>query len=254
MVLVYDGTYEGFLSAVFEAYALHIAGSAMISTEPPLDQWREVRSDRTRADRVTRKLAELRMAEPVFDAWLSREQGIENDLLAVIAMGLKDGYSPMRFLCEESVKRVSAAAHKVSCEAYHFLQFTRFVRAESVHEPTLKAAGTVAPGLYVADIEPQYDILPRLGGHFAKRFQDQFFVIRDLRRSEALVYDTERWQLVNSPELMALPLPEDSEFEHLWRRYFDSVAIPWRRNKKLQQQFVPQKYRTHMTEFQPRRA
>ena len=33
MILIYDGSYEGFLSAVFDAYALRVADGALIRPE-----------------------------------------------------------------------------------------------------------------------------------------------------------------------------------------------------------------------------
>jgi len=146
---------------------------------------------------------------------------------------------------------VVKAAGRVGNEAHRYLQFVRFVKI-APNQPAL-TDGTETPGLYVADIEPEYDILPKIAGHFARRFQDQRFIIRDKTHAQALVYDTHSCQIVTFPELLDQPLPEDPQFASLWQHYFDSVAIPWRRNLKLQQHFVPLKYRRHMTEFQPHR-
>lgn len=255
MILIYDGSYEGFLSTVFDAYALRVADGALIRPEGrdcvlPLEEWRDAARSAEKAERVTKKLHALGLAETVFDAWLSRDSEIENNLLGVIALAIREGNSPMERLYLDSVRAVAGAARRVRTEAHRFLQFVRFVKVES-KRPALTDGGE-APGLYVADIEPEYDILPKIAGHFARRFQDQRFIIRDKVRNQALVYDTKACQIVTFPEIMAPPLPNDAQFERLWRRYFDSVAIPWRKNLKLQQHFVPKKYRKHLTEFQNR--
>lgn len=243
MTLIYDGSYEGFLCAVFAAYQHHVTVDADIRTEADgmtLDEALDVCGQTDQADRVARKLHSLHLAEWIYDAWLSRADGIDNHLLAVIVLAIRLNGSPMGQRQMESVSRVAGAAKLVRNERYRFLEFTRFLHVGD-HD---------RGGVYVADIEPEYDILVDLAQHFARRFQDQKFLIRDQTHGTALLYDAQSWQIVELPELMAMPLPNDSQFEALWRRYFDTVAIPWRRNRKLQQQFVPKKYRRYLTEFQ----
>lgn len=256
MVFLYDGTYEGFLTAVFDVYATKRQSEALIcptdsNASLPLDAWVETVSDGAKADRVAKRLIALEIAETVFDAWLSREEEIENRLLSVISLALREQTTPLQCLWHPDVRVVVKAAGRVGNEAHRYLQFVRFVKI-APNQPAL-TDGTEAPGLYVADIEPEYDILPKIAGHFARRFQDQRFIIRDKTHAQALVYDTRSCQIVTFPELLDQPLPEDPQFASLWQHYFDSVAIPWRRNLKLQQHFVPLKYRRHMTEFQPHR-
>ena len=255
MVFLYDGTYSGFLSAVFDVYAYGQSRDALVCPTDtdaplPLDAWVEVKTAEEHAERVVKRLIALEIAETVFDAWLSREEEVENHLLAVIRMAISENATPMQKLWHPDVRCVAKAASRVGNEAHRYLQFVRFVRVDrgapclTEHHP--------ATGLYVADIEPEYDILPKIANHFARRFQDQCFIIRDKTHAQALVYDTNVCQIVTFPELLSAPLPEDPQFASLWQGYFDAVAIPWRRNKKLQQQFVPLKYRRHMTEFSPR--
>lgn len=243
MTLVYDGSYEGFLCTVFAAYQHRVTADADIRTDAvgmTLDEEIFVPNQTEQADRVARKLHSLHLNEWIYDAWLSGADGIDNHLLAVIVLAIRLNGSPMGRRQMESVSRVAGAAKLVRNERYRFLEFTRFIHV----------GGDGREGIYVADIEPEYDILVDLARHFARRFQDQKFLIRDRTHGTALLYDAQSWQLVELPELMAMPLPSDSRYEELWRRYFDTVAIPWRRNRKLQQQFVPKKYRRYLTEFQ----
>lgn len=255
MIFQYDGTYEGFLCTVFEIYAMHLANDAQIHPADgclTLEESRTVENQSGKADRVSQRLKQLGIASCIYDAWLSRKPDIENDLFAVIRLAIETGCSPMQARQRTCVRNVAAAAHLVRCETHRFLQFTRFVKVEREPEkPGLQVPGETKPGIYLADIEPAYDILLRIAPHFVRRFQDQCFIIRDQPRGQALVYDAHHWQIVSFPELMALPLRRDSQIESLWRQYFDTVAIPWRKNRKLQQHFVPLQYRRYLTEFQP---
>ena len=55
------------------------------------------------------------------------------------------------------------------------------------------------------------------------------FIIRDKGRRKAALWDRTRWQMVEGDSELMSPLPEDGEIEALWRRYFESVAIPERK-------------------------
>lgn len=43
--------------------------------------------------------------------------------------------------------------------------------------------------------------------------------------------------------------PQEEQFQQLWRNYFQTLAIPERKNLKLQQGKVPLKARGFLTEF-----
>ena len=161
MVFLYDGTYEGFLTAVFDVYATKRQSEALIcptdsNASLPLDAWVETVSDSAKADRVAKRLIALEIAETVFDAWLSREEEIENHLLSVVSLALREQTTPLQRLWHPDVRVVVKAAGRVGNEAHRYLQFVRFVKI-APNQPAL-TDGTETPGLYVADIEPEYDI------------------------------------------------------------------------------------------------
>ena len=104
-------------------------------------------------------------------------------------------------------------------------------------------------GLYYAPIEPDCRVLPLIASHFCTRFADQRWVIHDVRRKEALFWDTGRLSFETGVEADP-PGGEDDFFADLWKRYFSAAAIAERRNLKLQRNFVPLKYRSRMTEME----
>lgn len=246
MLYRYDGSYEGFLCAVFRAFELRDRDAFI---EPVTDdtlrwcQTETVCSEPEKARRVEQGLSRLspRLPGTVYLAWLSRHEGIDDALLRFVRLGFDRRKDPETMLYNGAAAKVMTAARRAGGEERRFLQFLRFVKA--------------LPDLYIADIEPEYDILAMIVPHFAARFPDMDFIIRDKRRRIAAVWNRREWQLVEGDErLMALPLPEDGEIEALWRRYFKSVAILQRKNPRLQQHFVPLRFREHMTEFNGGRA
>jgi probable DNA metabolism protein len=140
-------------------------------------------------------------------------------------------------LAEEPVHSVNRIARHVSHEAHKFKGFVRFREVEA--------------GFMYAQIEPEADILPFIAPHFVGRVGDRPWMIHDLQRNQAALYDLTSWRLVRDVELTTEPVLTATEHDYaaLWQRYFQRHAIPERHNLKLQQQHVPLRYRKHLTEF-----
>ena len=45
---------------------------------------------------------------------------------------------------------------------------------------------------------------------------------------------------------------EEKEYQALWQKYFDYIAIKERKNSNCQRNFMPLRYRKHLTECQMR--
>lgn len=240
MVYYYDNTFDGLMTAVFEIYAVR-DNEAII--EPLSDiipttlyDTYTVTTDEEKSNRVQKGLRRLGPDVPaqLYKAWLSREEGVENLILAVIRIGFATGKDPFEQRNLESVCRLDSIRAKVSREAERMLQFVRFKK--------------LAENLYAADIEPRYDVLELIGDHFHDRFPQSRFIIRNMRHNTAIISTPSGWYIAGLPEDNP-DLPRDGEFETLWRVYFKAIANESRKNLKLQQQFVPLKYRKNMTEF-----
>ncbi|MBR6739487.1 MAG: TIGR03915 family putative DNA repair protein [Clostridia bacterium] len=242
MVYVHEDSFEGFLSAVFTVFEDKKTADFTLRTTEGVglgfDEERTVISDTEHADRVINRLRSLGIYRRVYTAYLYG--GVEDSILLYIKRALSLGGRPDQQRYDDAVKTVLTASERVGSEAHRFLEFIRF---ESLREPN--GGGEIM----VADIEPQYDILHIISNHFVKRFPSQPLLIRDMRRGKALVWDCENWHISTLPELLRPNITSEGEFEDMWRRYFQCVAIPWRRNRKLQQQFVPLRFRSNMTEF-----
>ncbi|MCL2003196.1 MAG: TIGR03915 family putative DNA repair protein [Oscillospiraceae bacterium] len=237
-ILCYGSSWEGFLTAVFDAYnkQASICRSADAASLFPSER---VTPDPIKAGRVERGMARLAkdLAETIYMAWLSEREGVEDDLLALLRLSFGQNRDIRGDMRNPVVTAVTKAARQTGWERQRMLQFVRFVQTPE--------------GIYIADIEPNSNVLALIGNHFHGRFNDQRLLIRDLRRRLILVSQQGGWfirEMGNDEKLP--PLPKDGLFEDLWRGYFHAVSNPARQNLKLQQKFVPLRYREHLTEFQ----
>ncbi|GHU60897.1 hypothetical protein FACS1894171_2830 [Clostridia bacterium] len=240
-ILVYENTWNGFLSAVFAAFSAksevrlvnagRFDGLSLYTTV-------RIEENPSHALRVEKGLNRLSrdMPEAVYKIWLTEFDGIEDRIVEALRLGFNLNRDPLPLLQHDCVKTIMEAHGKIVAEVCRFLGFVRFVRA---------------PGeLYVADIEPDCNILPLIAEHFHDRFRGQKFIIRDRRRFAAIVSGEDGWEITELRKDQMPDLPEDGEIEAVWKKYFEIIANPARINRKLQRQFVPLRYRGNLTEFQ----
>lgn len=170
-------------------------------------------------------------------AFYSRKSGIEQLVFRYLKLGLETGARLAAMLAEEPVYSVNRIARQVAHETHKFKGFVRFQEVEA--------------GFLYAQIEPEADILPLIAAHFAERVGDRLWMIHDIVRSQAAIFDLTSWRLVSGLTLAGEPGMTVAEHEYaaLWQRYFQRHAIAERHNPKLQQKHVPLRYRKHLTEF-----
>ena len=120
MVYYYDNTFDGLMTAVFEIYAVR-DNEAII--EPLSDiipttlyDTYTVTTDEEKSNRVQKGLRRLGPDVPaqLYKAWLSREKGVENLILAVIRIGFATGKDPFEQRNLESVCRLTQYAPRLA--------------------------------------------------------------------------------------------------------------------------------------------
>lgn len=237
----YDGSFEGFLTCVFEAYAHHEPpmGFCLSSDDFTLWEEREVATHPLHARRVYKALYGVspdfrNLIERGFLTCLPQK---ELALYELIRRGLDEGDRVRRDLSDPTVARVMLALKKMWTEWDHLKGFVRF-----------SDFGNVLAG----EIEPKNRVLPLLGAHFAGRFSGEKLVLYDHTHREALLCAGGEWAIVPMEEFgLGRAGEEENSFRALWRSYFNTVAIEGRTNPKCQSTHLPKRYRRMMTEFQP---
>ncbi|MDR0380827.1 MAG: TIGR03915 family putative DNA repair protein [Oscillospiraceae bacterium] len=242
MIWLYDGGWEGLLTAVFHVFAQKDDEASLCPQRRfpghSLFPVRTVEADPTRAGRVARGMARLSPLLPrvAYRAFLSERPEFEDALLGTLRLGFAGQTDPLPLRHVEPVRRLHRFSEDVSRELVLFMGVIRLVHAGG--------------DLYAADIEPDTFVLPLLGRHFHGRFGTQRLIIRDRKRRLALVSTPEEWLIAALPDGPLPPLPEDRTIGDMWRAYFAAIANPARHNPALQRRFVPGRYRRHITEFQ----
>lgn len=247
--LIYDNTFQGLLTAVFEVYEYRFKDVCITTQNRPqyglFGDNRQVETNDEKAGRVwvgLRKKAPGAVLHDVYRTFLSELPGMEDMLLQYIQYTMASG-NVSKDYSHNTVLYVAETARKVHREKHRMEAFVRFRLA--------------ADNLYFATIEPDFNVLPLIADHFEKRYADQRWLIYDLHRGYGIYYDLNTVSTVemDTAQLLADRSPaaavlheEEMAYEHLWQNYFKSVNIASRKNPKLHRQHMPLRYWKYLTE------
>jgi probable DNA metabolism protein len=239
---IYDGSFEGLLTCVYEAYYRRENPQGILPKEAPqlnmLDENIYIESNNEKYIRVSSSIIEKISPEAldyIYYAYLSEIEGSGKMILEYIRQGFKVGNSINNILTDDRVLTIHKLSRRVGGEQHRMLGLLRF-----------KYLGE---DIYYAQIEPDYNILSLIAPHFSRRMKDQKWIIHDVKRNIAAVYDLNAWVLTDL-SLDKLPnINQEEEFyQVLWKQYFKSIAISERENLRLQMQHMPKKYWKHLIE------
>lgn len=252
---IYDGTFEGWLTAVAAAKAHSDRVQEIAPEDAQQDLFSEkilVETDPEKAERVFQHLRGNYSEDTVINilyGFLSETPGIEFQLFRYLLRLWQHGDRGVENFADESVAAVQRARDRVAHEILRFQGFVRFRRLKS--------------GVYYAPIAPDANILQFLAPHFSDRFSDQSWVIHDTRRNTGLYYDGNRCRFLYKMEMPretvdacrrdAINVQDilesgEKDLQALWDQYFRAVAIEARINPRLQRQRIPVRYWGYLVE------
>jgi probable DNA metabolism protein len=248
--VLYDGSFEGWLCAVFDVYDYKLKDVDICTKERfkgnIFQQTHTVHFDEQHSRRVWTGLEKRISGEAlkqIYRAFLSEQEGIENVLLQYVQYAFGTKESIESDFSHPVVLNVVTTAKKVWKEKHRMEAFVRFQKTKD--------------DLYYAIIEPDHNVLPLIASHFIARYANQQWMIYDARRRYGIYYDlvtVSNVEISFSEEISngkdASPAYDEQEemFQQLWRQYFKSVNISSRKNTKLHIQQVPRRYWKYLTE------
>lgn len=254
-VYTFDGTMDGLLTAVFDAYVLHEQPEQLLKQGDALplfcDHLYQVTTDEEKARRVWAGLEKHLPHEAlklISVSWLSEVPELSTPLFLYICKVFRQGDISHDF-ADEDVLSVTNIARRVLHEQLRMKQFIRFQKAKD--------------GTYLAVVSPDHDVLPLITDHFSDRFNDQPWLIYDAKRHYGFYYDGQKVIRVTFEDESAVPFNlsngklnaevlsrDDQLFQNLWRTYFKAICIKERMNPRKQLQDMPRRYWKYMTEKQ----
>jgi probable DNA metabolism protein len=239
---IYDNTFEGLLTAIFYAYSCKedcIITKSRDYIASFLNEVSNISTEYDKFDRVYKSIVEKLNSEVltnVYYLYLCDIPDSSSTSLKYLKLCYKYGANINLAKNNDIIILVDKYTTKVTHEAHRFTGFIRFKE--------------VAPLSFYASIEPDHNILPLILNHFTRRFSDQNFIIHDLKRELAIIYNKESFIITDlkREDSKVLTSP-DGEFEALWKTFYNSVNIKERENPRLRNQYMPKRYWSHLTEL-----
>ena len=239
MIYFFNGTKNGFLTAFCAAFQDEHA--LITSTKAQLRLGEE--SVYIKTDENTAKKAEERLS--------SFDRDFSYDLDILLRSGMPN-HKQLAFryfrllarhkrpinkrLAEPDVFRAVECIKRVRLEIHHMHGFIRFMETTS--------------GALYAPFSPDNDICDLLLPHFRARLPEYPFVLHDVKRKKAAVYDGNSSFLAPLAEADILLASNEEGWKSLWRQYYDAVNIPSRARLKQMRGYMPTRYWKFMPEKQ----
>lgn len=247
--LLYDGSFDGLFTAIFEVFEyryrdVEIASRESFHQENIFAEIHETITQTEKSDRVLNKLEQnigKQGIHQLLKVFLSEDPNRETLILSAVQQSIKHpGENILQNFADSHILKISKIGKSVDRERHRMTAFVRFEKMQD--------------DVFFAKIDPDFNVLPLIRKHFKDRYQDQKWMIYDLRRNYGILYDLENCDFFYPEEKLNLHQyqqkfhDEEKNYQTLWQRYFTKTNIVERKNLKLHIQHVPKRYWKYLTE------
>jgi probable DNA metabolism protein len=247
--LLYDGSFDGLLTAVFEVFEYRYKDVEIFSKEKFYQEniFAEIHEVITQSDKSERVFNKLEQnigrsgIHQLLKVFLSEDPSLEQLILSAIKQSIQHPTENiLQNYADDDILAISKICKSVDRERHRMTAFVRFEKMQD--------------DVFFAKIDPDFNVLPLIRKHFKDRYQDQKWMIYDLRRNYGILYDLETCDFFYPEEKLDLSQyqqqfhEEENRYQKLWQRYFTKTNIVERKNLKLHIQHVPKRYWKYLTE------
>lgn len=251
ILFIFDGTFEGLLTSLFDAYFRRQFPDILVREGEALplfyDDIHNVATDSEKSERVWRSLGKklsTAALSAVATSFLCEIKEYDTVLFRYLKKAVDSPVSIESDFGDPDVVEVTRMVRRVRFEASRLRQFVRFQKATD--------------GTYFGIVEPLYNVLAIAVNHFVDRFSTMRFLLYDKRRGFGYYYDGHEPTLVTLPEELPhiatgqladdMMDPEEKLYQDMWRTYFKAIAIKERANPRKQRQDMPVRFWKYLTE------
>ncbi|HBF87938.1 MAG TPA: DNA metabolism protein [Bacteroidales bacterium] len=253
-IFIYDKTFEGLLTLVFDAYESKLSPDIIVGDSEPFqesffDIKHVVTSSTSKSNRVL-NLLEKKLSKKaqlmIFRTFLSNQSNIEKLIFDYLKLCIDSRFCIEHNYRESCVIDLKKVDQRVSLEAMKMISFVRFQKTSDE--------------MFYATIDPDNNVLPLMVKHFKNRYANQKWIIYDSKRKYGIYYDLYSTQEIFIENFDANKLngklnnnllsEDDVEYQNLWKKYYKSINIEERKNSKQQLRLMPRRYWKYLIERQ----
>ncbi len=240
---LYDGTADGLLSAISWILQEEPEPEKVVLAEREQTLFEEGFFINTNALQAESLFSRLRHRAPdaaytIYMFMLAEQHGMESSsLLHYVSLLFTYGDKVNGYLTHPAVRDIVSVAKKAGRELHRMKGLLRFEKLQD--------------GAYLAKMEPDNNIIQPLANHFRTRLRAQHWFLYDVKRRVAARWSNGVLQFGTIEQFTTPALSEDEKkVQALWQTFFKTIAIPDRKNSRLQKSNMPMKYWKYLTEKQ----
>jgi len=242
-IYLYDGTFNGLLTIVFDSYLSKTIPLNIISeseyTFNLLDSTEKIFTDEEKSQRIFNGVVKNISYDALYYsyyAFLSNGKDKEINILKYLVNGFLIGPKIDTMLSIDYVFNVQIYKKRMLFESHRLKGLLRFIELND--------------NLYYASIHPDNNVVEDLGQHFVKRLPTQNFIIHDKIKNIMFLYDTNQYKIIDAALLPNIDISEvERKYQDLWKAFYKTIAIKERTNPRLQMQYMPKKYWNDLIEI-----
>ena len=235
-IYLYDGTFNGLLTIVFDCYLHKILPADIVDQNTfqvdLLSNYQVIQTNEKKAKRIFDGIQKSISFETLYHnyhAFLSVAPQKEMAILKYLCLGFSLGPKVDSMLSVDFILKVQKLRKRVLYENQKLKGLTRFVKIDQ--------------NLYYASLHPTNHLIELLGNHFIRRLPTQNFILHDKNRNLAFLYNTKEYTIEFASYVSLPTLSEEEQYyQSLWKTFWKTIAIKERTNPRLQMQFMPKKY------------
>lgn len=240
MIYLYDGSFEGYLTVIFEAYSFLDELEGIEEKTFQLSMMQEdisISTDPMKSERVKRSILANFGGKFYYDfrcVFFANRKNREIIAARLLKKMYKKGAGYFHSMDEDAVI-FRDTLKNMEREIHKYLGLVRFDEMEG--------------GILFCQITPYNNVLSFVAAHFQKRMPSEKFIIADLGRNLAYGYAQGRGRLFYYENQLLRHKKRDDEYAQIWKVFYRHISIEQRWNPKLRQNNMPKKYWKNMTEF-----
>lgn len=249
-IYLYDGTFEGLLTIVFDCYLSKEIPSKIVPLQDYinniLDNTFLIETDFTKSDRIFQGISKNICDKALYDAYYAflcsnHSHICENKEIEIVKFLLH------AFIVGPKIMTMLSVDHVL-----HVIKLRKNMLAEAHKLKGLTRLQEIGDNLFYASIHPENNVIENLGHFFIHRFPTQNLILHDKNREIALLYNTKKYTIIDVSNNILMPTITENEkqFQGLWKIFFKTIAIKERTNPRCQMQFMPKKYWKYLVEMQ----
>lgn len=227
-----DDTPESFFTAVFDAYK---EKDCLITSDKEMQlslgsEAVRVQTNSEKCERVRRGLEKYdRYAEDDILRALRNFNTKKEQICFLYIKRIFEYKKPIRTAYNlPEVMDLNNLISQVNTETHRFTGFIRF--------------SETATGTFYAAYSPDNDITDLLMPHFVARFKAERFIIHDIKRKIAGLYNGNDWIMMQVGDAEICLSEGERAFEALWKKYYKAVNIKERPHEKQMKGYMPVRY------------